>query len=723
AGTEAGLAAYYTFEDGTARDLTGNGHAGELFGPTFRSEEPAPAPFASFDPAQGMTLDAGGEIQNWVSVEGNLTLSPSDAATSPTLETEGINGHPALAFDGVDDYLLLPNLEGFNLGGPFDAKVFTIVFQTGGDVTNRQLLYEQGGAIRGLNLFIEAGQLSYSAWNKEEAAWGPLAVTTSVAPATTYVATLMLDAVAGTLTGYLNSQSIGTLSGVKLLYAHSDGGGLGNNNSYTLFPDGSRTTGAFGGKVAFWSTYNTLLTTAERNQLEQALMTQYLDTGSPLPPAAPTGLSLSVLNENEVTIRWSDNSDNETGFEVERSSGDGQPFERIATVPADTVGYEDKALPYGTLIYRVTAVNSTHRTSSEPEKIEVLFNKPEPPLADLNEALEHEPAYNGNISGLRWKGPDDEEEQVYFFGYDGLNRLKKAHYAAGQSSAYTSNRGYFSVPDVDYDLNGNILHLTRQGLNANHIPDVIDNLSYTYEGNQLHRVSDTRGSAGFKDGSHSGDDYAYDANSNMTKDLNKGITHIEYNHLNLPTRVEWANGQVQETLYDASGMKLQTRDYKADTLHQTIDYVEEFVYVTEGSGQRALQLIQHEEGRLVPNESEGTFDFQYHITDHLGNVRVTFSTTPENYEMAEDFESGEDNGFRDLHRYTNINANTTSGGDEVALLQAGETGAMIFLSVDKRDTIDLTVNANYERAPTGNAFLGTAYDALFSSFDAAYGSG
>ncbi|MEM9980326.1 MAG: LamG domain-containing protein, partial [Cyanobacteria bacterium P01_D01_bin.2] len=130
AGTEAGLAAYYTFEDGTARDLTGNGHAGELFGPTFRSEEPAPAPFASFDPAQGMTLDAGGEVQNWVSVEGNLTLSPSNAATSPTLETEGINGHPALVFDGVDDYLLLPNLEGFNLGGPFDAKVFTIVFQT-----------------------------------------------------------------------------------------------------------------------------------------------------------------------------------------------------------------------------------------------------------------------------------------------------------------------------------------------------------------------------------------------------------------------------------------------------------------------------------------------------------------------------------------------------------------------------------------------------------------
>ncbi|MEM0941308.1 MAG: hypothetical protein AAGI25_16200 [Bacteroidota bacterium] len=232
------------------------------------------------------------------------------------------------------------------------------------------------------------------------------------------------------------------------------------------------------------------------------------------------------------------------------------------------------------------------------------------------------------------------------------------------------------------------------------------------------------GSAGFKDGSHSGDDYAYDANGNMTKDLNKGITSIEYNHLNLPTRVEWANGQVQETLYDASGMKLRQIVYEGGVPTKTTDYVGNFIYedAHEGAG-RKLQLIQHEEGRLVPNESEGTFDFQYHITDHLGNVRVTFSTTPENYEMVEDFESGEDNGFRDLHRYTNINANTTSGGDEVALLQAGETGAMIFLSVDKRDTIDLTVNANYERALSNNNFLGTAYDALFSSFDAAYGSG
>ncbi|MEM0942297.1 MAG: hypothetical protein AAGI25_21275 [Bacteroidota bacterium] len=48
---------------------------------------------------------------------------------------------------------------------------------------------------------------------------------------------------------------------------------------------------------------------------------------------------------------------------------------------------------------------------------------------------------------------------------------------------------------------------------------------------------------------------------------------------------------------------------------------------------------------------------------------------------------------------------------------------MIFLSLNKGDTVTLTVNANYETTPSNNNFLGTAYTALFSSFDAAYGSG
>lgn len=89
--------------------------------------------------------------------------------------------------------------------------------------------------------------------------------------------------------------------------------------------------------------------------------------------------------------------------------------------------------------------------------------------------------------------------------------------------------------------------------------------------------------------------------------------------------------------------------------------------------------------------------------------------------MRETFETGEENGWQDLNRHIHTHANTTAGGDEVQLLQSGQTGAMLFLGVNQRDTVKLSVNANYETAPTNNTFLGTAYDALFSQFTTTFG--
>ncbi len=116
-------------------------------------------------------------------------------------------------------------------------------------------------------------------------------------------------------------------------------------------------------------------------------------------------------------------------------------------------------------------------------------------------------------------------------------------------------------------------------------------------------------------------------------------------------------------------------------------------------------------------------EYYYHLKDHLGNVRVTFSTTPESYMMVETFETGEDNGWQDLHRHTSASANTTPGGDEVERLQSGQTGAMIFLSMNKGDTVDLSVQANYESAPSNNTFVATAYSSLFGTYNSSFAGG
>ena len=61
---------------------------------------------------------------------------------------------------------------------------------------------------------------------------------------------------------------------------------------------------------------------------------------------------------------------------------------------------------------------------------------------------------------------------------------------------------------------------------------------------------------GFQNGNSGTDDYAYDANGNMTKDENKDITSIDYNFLNLPTEITFGNGNSIEYLYNAEGEKV-----------------------------------------------------------------------------------------------------------------------------------------------------------------------
>lgn len=54
-------------------------------------------------------------------------------------------------------------------------------------------------------------------------------------------------------------------------------------------------------------------------------------------------------------------------------------------------------------------------------------------------------------------------------------------------------------------------------------------------------------------------EYAWDANGNMTSDLNAGVLHVTYNALNHPSRVVTSHGAVVEHVYAADGRKLRSR--------------------------------------------------------------------------------------------------------------------------------------------------------------------
>jgi RHS repeat-associated protein len=195
--------------------------------------------------------------------------------------------------------------------------------------------------------------------------------------------------------------------------------------------------------------------------------------------------------------------------------------------------------------------------------------------------------YNGNIADQSYRVYNSNSPtpgiQNVTYSYDNLNRL-----TAGNSST-----GY-SETMISYDLMGNIGSLIRGGTKS-------ASLAYIYQGNQLSSVSN--GGPGFRS-------YGYDANGNATSD---GMGHtINYNLLNLPADIP---GKSLTYTYDATGQKLRKI---------AGGVVTEYISGIQYNG-TAIDFIQTGEGRAI--KSGSTYNYEYTLSDHLGNNRVTFDQT------------------------------------------------------------------------------------------------
>lgn len=226
------------------------------------------------------------------------------------------------------------------------------------------------------------------------------------------------------------------------------------------------------------------------------------------------------------------------------------------------------------------------------------------------------PYYGGNISSMTWKAGSDPVSRGYQFTYDELSRLKDATY--GEGNNLSANRTHFDERITGYDKMGNILGLKRYGQTSENAYGVIDDLSLTYDGNQLKAVQDSTSyptyahDFEFKDGVCLPLEYSYDANGNLTQDLNKKITNIEYNCLNLPCRIEFENGDRIFHLYDANGTKLRST-HVINRSTTTTDYCGNVIYE---NGTPKTLLTEAGFVSLADNK------YHYYLQDHQGNNRV-----------------------------------------------------------------------------------------------------
>ena len=263
------------------------------------------------------------------------------------------------------------------------------------------------------------------------------------------------------------------------------------------------------------------------------------------------------------------------------------------------------------------------------------------------------PSYSGYISGMDWTGAD-RVKRSYSYGYDGMSRLVSADYSESGRPLYSHlvNQG---TPDYScayrYDLNGNPLSVVRKGLtevmgsgSSNLLArfGTVDNLTMSYSGNRVTKVTDSAanttytGASDFYDNNYREEEYEYDANGNMTLDFNRKIMGVVYNRLNQPVRIEIGGDTFVENMYDADGTLRQRRlrqrassglptiggFFPADS----IDAEGYHVRVTDYCGPWETVNGRLSAIRIPGGYIEGD-NVYFNITDHQGNIRQVWNAS------------------------------------------------------------------------------------------------
>lgn len=281
-------------------------------------------------------------------------------------------------------------------------------------------------------------------------------------------------------------------------------------------------------------------------------------------------------------------------------------------------------------------------------------------------------AYNGNISAVEWKYKKGKvwNDEAFEYEYDKQNRLTSALSTTidEKKNMVFGNHNTHYI----YDNMGNITDISRKSINIDDsIVGYRDDATLAYNGNQLSHVTNK----GFTDSSRdtkiadkgysNAAEFAYDANGNMTRNLNKGIIKITYNVLNLPEYIYMKNNEFIHNVYDADGNKLsvdingcsynitipESGSVQGDldsikitqwagtglkNYYTPIVYCGDFVYKTakvkkdsrtstsipsfgdDWEEQLELEKIDFGEGYLLQHTLLYAYDY---IKDHLGNIR------------------------------------------------------------------------------------------------------
>jgi PKD repeat protein len=139
------------------------------------------------------------------------------------------------------------------------------------------------------------------------------------------------------------------------------------------FGDGGSASGASAAHTyAAAGTYTAKLTVTDNGGATASQTVTITASADPNVINAPSGLTASAAKKGAVTLKWTDNSNNESGFYVERAPSSTGVFARVGQVGANVKTFAQSGVAAGTYLYRVQAFNaSTGGTSGYSNTVSV----------------------------------------------------------------------------------------------------------------------------------------------------------------------------------------------------------------------------------------------------------------------------------------------------------------------------------------------------------------
>lgn len=186
-----------------------------------------------------------GYVSTWSDKSGSLNTHDFFEGNSP--QYNYTSGH--IDFDGQANYLAAANHDEINTA-TVSEKNISFAFKSSSDISTRQLIYEEGGGTRGMNIYIDNGKLYCGFWNQTDDGDGAqafISVNTNIEINKNYYITWVLDysnysgpsGQDGNLDCYVNSVNIGSANTTTRIFPHGGAIGMGGANGSSRYHDGS----------------------------------------------------------------------------------------------------------------------------------------------------------------------------------------------------------------------------------------------------------------------------------------------------------------------------------------------------------------------------------------------------------------------------------------------------------------------------------------------------